>query len=328
MVEAPSYLGALQALRASEPSVEVSTDDCGLRTDVPEDLLVAGIATQAPLHCAQLPEPWGRSLGPERRRHLAAPDWFGFLTVEDDPYGVLRFRGEYVPSIRTFSDQVVTPGRGQQVARPWSPGRWLAVSEWLFASLVRPKQEPTCTRRRSPQRIGPTSWPTGSLSPPMGIGLRRSTASGATAAAWSPSRPTPSCPTVGCSSGVARAVRLLDTTERCPGRSAPVASVPGAAFMSVTEDESRYGCRLRSRRRSSPRRRPASPPRPMHPERRHHDPARRRTRRTLIRAETQSVAGREQRTDPTASGRTSSSAAPGAGITMPNAVPTPSSGSV
>jgi 2-aminoadipate transaminase len=155
VVEAPSYLGALQALRACEPVfAEVGTDECGLRTDVLEDLLVAGLRPKLLYTVPNFQNPSGATLPLERRRHLAAlADRFGFLIVEDDPYGVLRFRGEHVASIRTFSDRVVTLGTASKLLAPGLRVAWLAAPEWLFGSLVRLKQAADLHTSSLAQRI-------------------------------------------------------------------------------------------------------------------------------------------------------------------------------
>ncbi len=155
VVEAPSYLGALQAFRACEPAfAEVGTDEYGLRTDVLEDLLVGGLRPKLLYTVPNFQNPSGATLPLERRRHLAAlADRFGFLIVEDDPYGVLRFRGEHVPSIRTFSDRVVTLGTASKLLAPGLRVAWLAAPAWLFGSLVRLKQAADLHTSTLSQRI-------------------------------------------------------------------------------------------------------------------------------------------------------------------------------
>ncbi|HEX6658822.1 MAG TPA: PLP-dependent aminotransferase family protein, partial [Ilumatobacter sp.] len=155
VVEAPSYLGALQALGACEPVfAEVGTDEFGLRTDVLENLLVAGLRPKLLYTVPNFQNPSGATLPLERRRHLAAlADRFGFLIVEDDPYGVLRFRGLHVPSIRTFSDRVVTLGTASKLLAPGLRVAWLAAPAWLFGSLVRLKQAADLHTSTLSQRI-------------------------------------------------------------------------------------------------------------------------------------------------------------------------------
>jgi 2-aminoadipate transaminase len=133
---------------------EVGTDQRGLRTDVLEDLLVAGLRPKLLYTVPNFQNPSGATLPLERRRHLAQlADRFGFLIVEDDPYGVLRFRGEHVPSIRTFSDRVVTLGTASKLLAPGLRVAWLAAPAWLFGSLVRLKQAADLHTSTLSQRI-------------------------------------------------------------------------------------------------------------------------------------------------------------------------------
>jgi 2-aminoadipate transaminase len=133
---------------------EVGTDEYGLRPDMLEDLLVAGLRPKLLYTVPNFQNPSGATLPLERRRHLAAlADRFGFLIVEDDPYGVLRFRGDHVPSIRTFSDRVVTLGTASKLLAPGLRVAWLASPAWLFGSLVRLKQAADLHTSTLSQRI-------------------------------------------------------------------------------------------------------------------------------------------------------------------------------
>ncbi|MGD9703985.1 MAG: PLP-dependent aminotransferase family protein [Acidimicrobiia bacterium] len=155
VVEAPSYLGALQAFRACEPVfAEVETDAHGMRTDELERLLASGLRPKLLYTVPNFQNPSGATMPVERRRHLAAlADRFGFVIVEDDPYGVLRFRGEHLPSVRTFSERVVTLGTASKLLAPGLRVAWLAAPEWLFGSLVRLKQAADLHTSTLAQRI-------------------------------------------------------------------------------------------------------------------------------------------------------------------------------
>jgi 2-aminoadipate transaminase len=77
----------------------------------------------------------------ERRERLAAlADRYGFVIIEDDPYGLLRFRGAPVPAIRTMTPNAVTLGTVSKLLAPGLRVGWAAVPAWLFGSLVRLKQ--------------------------------------------------------------------------------------------------------------------------------------------------------------------------------------------
>lgn len=105
LVEAPTYLGALQAWNAyGAEYVSVPSDKHGMRTDLLEDALRA-----APKFIYILPNfqnPSGVTLPLERRQELVeVADRYGIPIVEDDPYGQLRYVGDHIPPVVVVDDQ-------------------------------------------------------------------------------------------------------------------------------------------------------------------------------------------------------------------------------
>jgi 2-aminoadipate transaminase len=99
LVEAPTYLGALQAFNVFGANyVDVAMDDEGIRTDLLEEALRSG-----PKFMYILPNfqnPTGVSMSLKRREDLVAlSDKYGVPIIEDDPYGQLRYEGEPKPSL-------------------------------------------------------------------------------------------------------------------------------------------------------------------------------------------------------------------------------------
>jgi 2-aminoadipate transaminase len=99
LLEAPTYLGALQAFNIyGAEYVSVPIDDNGLRTDLLEKPLRSG-----PKFMYVLPNfqnPAGVTLSEGRRHELVLlADRYGIPIVEDDPYGQLRYEGEHLPSL-------------------------------------------------------------------------------------------------------------------------------------------------------------------------------------------------------------------------------------
>jgi len=99
LVEAPTYLGALQAFNIyGAEYVSVPSDDDGLRTDLLEKPLRSG-----PKFMYVLPNfqnPGGTTLAEGRRHELVLmAERYGVPIVEDDPYGQLRYEGEHLPSL-------------------------------------------------------------------------------------------------------------------------------------------------------------------------------------------------------------------------------------
>ncbi|TAJ21035.1 MAG: PLP-dependent aminotransferase family protein [Dehalococcoidia bacterium] len=108
-VEAPTYLGALQAFNPYEPRyVEIETDDEGL---VPEslDAVLAANRVKFVYLVPTFQNPTGRTLSLERRRRVAQIlQRHDTLLVEDDPYSDLRYSGEPLPPIHSLApDHVV-----------------------------------------------------------------------------------------------------------------------------------------------------------------------------------------------------------------------------
>lgn len=103
-LEAPTYLGALQAFTPYEPVyVQIDTDDKGMLPDALDAAL-----TQRPVKFIYLvptfQNPTGRSLQPDRRHAIAEIiQRHNALLVEDDPYGDLRYRGTPPPAIKTLA---------------------------------------------------------------------------------------------------------------------------------------------------------------------------------------------------------------------------------
>jgi 2-aminoadipate transaminase len=136
-VEAPTYLGALQAFNPYEPSyVQIDTDEYGL---IPESLERV-IAEHNPKFAYLSPtfqNPTGRTLSLDRRKQVAEIiRRSDTLVIEDDPYGALRYRGEWAPPIQTFApEQVVYTGSFSKVFAPGlRVGYYVAperVRQWL-----------------------------------------------------------------------------------------------------------------------------------------------------------------------------------------------------
>lgn len=144
IVEAPSYLGALQSFSLYEPNfVTVPTDQGGL---IPEEL------TEARVHNARfiyaLPNfqnPTGLTLGLERRQALVQRcAKFGLPVVEDDPYGDLRYAGQALPSLlalgRKAGATVVRLGSFSKVLAPGLRLGYIVAPTPIISKLVQIKQ--------------------------------------------------------------------------------------------------------------------------------------------------------------------------------------------
>lgn len=130
LVEAPTYLGALQAWNAyGAEYVPVPSDENGMITDALEDALRVG-----PKFIYVLPNfqnPTGVTMPLERREKLVKlADRYGVPIVEDDPYGQLRFEGEHLPTITTLD------GRGREECGVCYRGNVIYLS--TFSKILAP----------------------------------------------------------------------------------------------------------------------------------------------------------------------------------------------
>jgi len=99
-VEAPTYLGAIQAFSPYQPNyVEIATDEQGVIPESLDETLSANDVKLVYL-VPTFQNPTGRTVSLARRHQIAdIIQRHDTLLVEDDPYGALRFRGEPVPPI-------------------------------------------------------------------------------------------------------------------------------------------------------------------------------------------------------------------------------------
>ncbi|MGM1063595.1 PLP-dependent aminotransferase family protein [Saccharothrix sp. Mg75] len=140
-VEEPTYLAALQCFRlAGARVVPVAGDEHGLDPAA----LAEVVERERPELLYLVPtfaNPTGRTIDAGRRAEIAAvADRHGLWVVEDDPYGELRFRGEPVPPLASFSDRVLHLGSFSKTGAPGLRLGWLRAPESLMRTLVIVKQ--------------------------------------------------------------------------------------------------------------------------------------------------------------------------------------------
>jgi 2-aminoadipate transaminase len=138
----PGYVGAIQALRLSGGDlVGVPTDGEGLCVDVLEERLEGGLRPRLVYVVPNFHNPTGATLSAERAGRLAAlADAYGFLVVEDDPYGEIRFSGTAPPPLATLTDRAVSIGTISKILFPGLRVGWVVAPPALAATLVLLKQ--------------------------------------------------------------------------------------------------------------------------------------------------------------------------------------------
>ena len=106
LVESPTFLGAIQAMRIySANLIPMPMDEDGVIVEEVEAL----VKKHRPKLMYIIPtfqNPTGRTLNLERRRALAEmAAKYGFVIAEDDPYRDLRYAGDPLPSISSFDEE-------------------------------------------------------------------------------------------------------------------------------------------------------------------------------------------------------------------------------
>lgn len=152
LVEAPTYLGALQAFNvygAEYFSVPIDSD--GIRTDLVEEPL-----RSSPKFMYLLPNfqnPAGTTLSEGRRHELVLlADKYGVPIIEDDPYGQLRYEGEHIPPMIVIDRENLRRDSGYTIgnviylgtfSKTIAPGLrlgWIVAPPEVIAKLVQLKQ--------------------------------------------------------------------------------------------------------------------------------------------------------------------------------------------
>jgi 2-aminoadipate transaminase len=142
VVECPTYVGALRALAVYQPAfVNVPVDAGGMDTARLEHLLSGGLRPKLCYVVPNFSNPSGATMTAERRRHLADLAMrYGFLVVEDDPYGQLRFAGADIAPVAAHAPEVAYVGSFSKVVAPGLRVGYVLAPDALRRPVVLAKQ--------------------------------------------------------------------------------------------------------------------------------------------------------------------------------------------
>jgi 2-aminoadipate transaminase len=155
LVECPTYVGALRALAAYEPTfVSIPVDAEGLDTAALEERLRSGLRPKLCYVVPNFSNPSGATMSSARRHHLAGlAASHGFLIVEDDPYGQLRFAGDDIDPIAARSPDVLHLGSFSKTIAPGFRVGYAAVPAWLLPAMTLAKQATDLNTSSFGQRV-------------------------------------------------------------------------------------------------------------------------------------------------------------------------------
>jgi 2-aminoadipate transaminase len=138
LVEQPTYDRPLKILRElGAEIVPLACDDDGLDPDALEQALDAGDAAFLYL-IPTFQNPSGRTLPIERRRQVVElARQHGVLVLEDDPYGLVRFDGEPLPSLLELSNgETAYSSSFSKTIAPGLRVGWFVLPEALAAEIA------------------------------------------------------------------------------------------------------------------------------------------------------------------------------------------------
>ena len=143
VVEGPSYVGALSAFSAYEPRfVHVDLDDDGLVVEQLEEALLAGVRPKFVYTVPNFHNPAGVTMSYDRRVRLVALCREARVPiVEDNPYGLLRFEGEALPTLRSLDpENVIYLGTVSKVFSPGVRVGWAVAEPGVLQRLILAKE--------------------------------------------------------------------------------------------------------------------------------------------------------------------------------------------
>jgi DNA-binding transcriptional MocR family regulator len=142
-LEAPAYVGGLSAFSLYQPRyLQIPLDDDGMIVEGLEEALLRGERPKFLYTVPNFHNPAGVTLSYERRvRLVAVCREAGIPILEDNPYGMLRFEGDPVPSLRSMDpENVIYLGTVSKIFAPGMRLGWILGGDGLIAKAILAKE--------------------------------------------------------------------------------------------------------------------------------------------------------------------------------------------
>ena len=137
IIESPSYLGALNAFKACDPNfVAIPTDGDGMIMEELEKVLATTENVKMIYVIPDFQNPSGRTWPLERRKQfMDIINKYEIPVIEDNPYGELRFEGEYMPALKSLDTKglVIYLGTFSKILAPGYRLGWVCADDEILA---------------------------------------------------------------------------------------------------------------------------------------------------------------------------------------------------
>jgi len=146
LVEAPTYVGAIQAFNSYEADmISIPLDENGIQVDLLErELKELKAKGERPKFLYVVPDfhnPAGVTLSQDRREKLLAlSKEYNLLVLEDNPYSRLRFEGEYIKPLRAQDPSVIYISTFSKIFSPGVRLGWINAPRPILEKLNLGKQ--------------------------------------------------------------------------------------------------------------------------------------------------------------------------------------------
>lgn len=141
LLEKPTYLAAIQAFSLYEPqfkSVELLED--GVDLDELEKLLSSN-DIKLFYAVTSFQNPTGITYSDQKRKEMARLlKKYETVLVEDNPYGEIRFMGDYIPPVKSYLDEGILFGSFSKIVSPGMRLGWIVAKEEVMDRLITVKQ--------------------------------------------------------------------------------------------------------------------------------------------------------------------------------------------
>ena len=144
ITEAPSFIGSLNTFRSYNAKlVGVKIDDDGMNMEELEKALQPHKNARFIYTIPNFQNPSGITMSLEKRKKMyELAKKYNVLILEDNPYGDLRYSGEYIPCIKSFDDEgiVLYAGSMSKVISPGIRVAYVIAPKPIFQKMVVCKQ--------------------------------------------------------------------------------------------------------------------------------------------------------------------------------------------